>query len=387
MRTKVKLASRTALAPIERKSDDGSAGLLQVTTDLMTAFEEFKRKNDEKVQRLERELEAVETALNRSPRGGEVKRDEGDPLEVKAFGAFLRGGEGRVPDAEKKGLVVGDATQGGYLVPTPMANEMLRNLVEFSPVREAARVGSMGSKEILLPRRTGRPTAAWVGETEDRPGTQPAYGQLRIVAHEMACYVDVSQTLLDDSSFSVEQEIAFDLAEEFGRLEGEAFVIGDSVNKPHGFMADETVGHVVTGDAAAITADSLIDLVYAVPAFYRRNAVFMANGQTIAAVRKLKDGQGQYLWRAGIAEGQPDTLLGRPIVEAVDMPDIGAGAFPIVFGDFNQAYRIMDRVGLTIIRDPFTLASKGQVRFHARRRVGGGVAKAEAIRKLKVAAS
>jgi HK97 family phage major capsid protein len=128
-------------------------------------------------------------------------------------------------------------------------------------------------------------------------------------------------------------------------------------------------------------------MMYSLPAYYRNRSSWMMNGTTLATVRKLKDGQGNYLWQPSFQAGQPETLLGRPVVEAVDMPDLASGTFPIAFGDFATAYRIYDRVALSVMRDPYSLATRGLVRFHARRRVGGGVVMGAAIKKLKMATS
>jgi HK97 family phage major capsid protein len=240
---------------------------------------------------------------------------------------------------------------------------------------------------VIIPRRTGRPTGGWVGETESRPATGSTYGQAEIPIDEFACYVDVSNKLLEDAAVDVAAEVAFDVAEEFGRGEGAAFVAGDGAKKPLGFMSDANVSYTAGGDASVILADGLIDLFYALAPFYRQRAVWMLNGSTLAAIRKLKDGIGNYLWMPGLVAGQPETILGRPAVEAVDMPDVAGNAYPVVFGDFSTGFRIYDRVALSLIRDPYTQATVGLTRFHARRRVGGRVVRAEAIRKLKIATS
>ena len=245
---------------------------------------------------------------------------------------------------------------------------------------------------MIVPRRTGRPTAAWVGETETRSATESAYGQVEIPIDEIACYIDVSNKLLEDAAVDVAAEVAFDLAEEFGRAEGEAFISGNGVKKPLGLLNDTGLSYTASGSASVISdtdggANGLIDLFYALAPFYRQRGVFMANGKTIAALRKLKDGQKQYLWQPSIAVGQPETFLGRPIVEAVDLPDIGAGTFPLLFGDFASAFRIYDRTTLSLLRDPYSQATSGLTRFHARRRVGARVVRAEAVRKLEIATS
>jgi HK97 family phage major capsid protein len=150
-------------------------------------------------------------------------------------------------------------------------------------------------------------------------------------------------------------------------------------------MAAESVPETLNGHATNLSADALIKLFYDMPAAYRNRGAWMMSGPTLGVIRTLKDGQGNYIWRPGLAEGAPETILGRPIAEAVDMPAVAANAFPVVFGDFSRAFRIYDRVGLSILRDPYTLATKGMIRFHARRRVGAALVLKEAIRKLKMA--
>jgi len=344
-----------------------------------------------KLEDLEKKLadaqkRADELELKMQRPGATGRKDERKERETKAFGTFLRHGREALGAEEVKALQVSPDTQGGYLAPPEFSTEIDKAIVQFSPVRQAARVGQTMSGSVLIPKRTGAPTASWVSETETRPSAQATYGQTEIPISEAACYVDVSVKLLEDSAVNVEAEVAFDLAEEFGRIEGAAFVSGDGVKKPLGFMADANVASTNGGNATAITADGLIDLFYALAPFYRQRGVWMLNGATLAAIRKLKDGNGQYLWQAGLAAGQPETILGRPAIEAVDMPDVAANAFPVVFGDFASGYRIYDRVSIALLRDPYTVATSGLVRFHARRRVGGAVVRAEAIRKLKIAA-
>mgnify|MGYP001809840520 FL=1 len=194
--------------------------------------------------------------------------------------------------------------------------------------------------------------------------------------------------MLEDSAFDVSSELAFEFSEEFGKAEGAAFVTGNGVLRPMGFMSDTGLSYTPSGSASAITADSLIDLFHAIAPAYRANGVWMMNSTTLAAIRKLKDGTGNYLvLSAGLAGQVTTTLLGRPVVEAPDMADVAGNAYPVVFGDFSQGYRIFDRVALSILRDPYSQATNGMTRFHGRRRVAAGVAKAEAIRKLKIATS
>ncbi|RWP06715.1 phage major capsid protein [Mesorhizobium sp.] len=364
------------------------ADLQKSIDDRLKAVETKTAANDN--TKLVDRLAAVETKLNR-PAIIKGENDNEVTPERKAFKSFLKYGPERMPGEEAKALVVSDDTRGGYLAPAEFQAEVIKNIVLISPVRQAARVGSTASGSVILPKRTGTPTAVWVGETETRTGTESAYGQVEIPVWESAAYVDVSLQLLEDAAVDVESEVAMDLAEEFARLEGVAFVSGDGFKKPTGFMTDAGIPFTVSGSAAVIAdadgqANGLIDLMYALKPAYRANGVWMANGTTIAAIRKMKDGDKNYVWQPSIQAGEPATILGRPIIETPDMPDIAAGTFPIAFGDFNKAYRVYDRVGMSILRDPYSLATTGKVRFHARRRVGGGVTQSEALRKLKVSA-
>lgn len=382
----------TRSAPLETRNEDDAPDLTaatQAVEELRTAVETFQTDTSERVttelRGLTERLDGIETRLNR-PGSTRDNQDDAADIQTRAFTGFIRHGRESLEAEEVRNLRVADDTAGGYLAPDEFTAELIKNLVEISPVRQAARIGSTASGAVILPRRTGTMTAQWVGETETRPKTQPAYGQLEIPVHEMAAYVDVSNRLLEDSAINIASELSMDFAEEFGRLEGVAFVNGDGFKKPVGLMTETTVPEVLNGHATVLQADALIRLMYDLPQFYRGNGAWMLNSSTIAAVRLLKDTSGRYLWQESLAEGQPPTLLGRPVVEAPDMPDIAANSTPIAYGDFQRGYRIYDRVGMSILRDPYSVQTEGLVRFHGRRRVGAGVTLAEAIRKLKIAA-
>lgn len=351
---------------------------------------ELKAANDN-IQSLTKRLEDAETKLARPAIIGKAANDNEPSEERKAFTSYLRHGKEAMQPEEVKSLRVSDDTAGGYLAPSELSTEIIKGIVEMSPIRQAARVGSTSSGEVILPKRTGRPTGKWVGENETRTGTESSYGQVEVPIHEMACYVDVSQRLLEDAAVNVESEVASDLSEEFGRLEALGFSQGDGVKKPVGIMESAGVAYTPTGNGSTLgsaPADTLIDAFYALPAYYRNRGVWMMNSKTIAAVRKLKDGStGAYLWQPGLAQGDPATILGRPLIEDPTMDDIGAAAEPILFGDIASAYRIYDRLAVSIMRDPYSQAANSLVRFHARRRTGGALVLAEAIRKIKCATS
>lgn len=332
--------------------------------------------------------ERIETRLNRPGVALETKAAP-EKIETKAFEIFVRRGREALGPDEVKALVVASDTAGGYLAPEPFTAELLRNLVLFSPIRQAARVSATAQSSVVLPRRVDTLTASWVGETELRPGTEPTYGQLELGIHELACHVDVSNVLLEDAAFDMANELARDFAEEFGRAEGAAFVTGDGVKKPVGLL-NSGIATVKTGNATGLPttnpADPLIDLYHSLPGAYAQSAVWGMNRTTLGLLRKVKDGSGAYLLADPLAAGQPSTILGRPIVELPDMPDVAAGALSVVFGDFASGFRVFDRTQLSILRDPYTVQVQGLVRFHARRRVGGGVVRPDAFRLLKIAA-
>jgi len=373
--------------PLETKDEGGGESEVERAIAALTTTMESK------IGELRAELKTatdradeLETKLARP---GVATASEEATAESKAFASYLRNGD-KMPDEERKALTVANDTSGGYLAPSDFQIEIIKTIVMVSPVRQAARVGSTSAGEVILPKRTGTPSGSWVGETETRSETGSTYGQVEIPVHEMAAYVDVSLKLLEDAAVNIESEVAFDLGEEFGRLEGVALVVGDGVKKPLGIMNNADVPYTFSGNANTLgstPADLLITAMYALKKPYRANGSWMMNGNTLASIRKLKDGQGNYLWQPSYQAGQPETILGRPVIEAPDMADIGAAAEPIIFGDFNRAYRIYDRVGMSVFMDPYTQRTNGKVRFHGRRRVGGGLVLAEALRKIRCATS
>jgi HK97 family phage major capsid protein len=334
-------------------------------------------------------LEKVEAKANRPT--GDIENVDSKVVS-KAFETYVRKGKEALGADEVKSLRVSDDTAGGFLAPAALQTEIDRNVVLFSPVRQVARVLPTGSPEVRWPKRTGGMTAAWVGETQPRPETTVTFGQSRYPVCELAAYVDVSNSMLEDSAFDINSLLSFEFGEEFGYEEGKAFVGGASQLSPAGFMNDTTIGYTPSGGAsnfaASNPADALIDLFHGIKAPYRANAVWGMNTTTLSVVRKFKDGQGRYLVNiAGLDNTPVTTILGRPVVEMPDMPDIAANASPVIFGDFTQGYRIFDRISLSILRDPYTQATNGMTRFHGRRRVAGGVGKSEALRRLKIAVS
>ncbi|MCR5856569.1 phage major capsid protein [Mesorhizobium sp. J428] len=331
-------------------------------------------------------LDKIEAKAKRP--GGSDKQDDPDAEVVrKSFGTYLRLGN-QTPVEDIKALTVSSDPQAGYLAPAEMSTEFIKDLVEFSPIRSYASVRTTGATSVKYPKRTGITNAQWEGELEESEESDISFGLTEVEIHKLTTFVDISNELLADSAGQAEQEVRLALAEDFGQKEAVAFVNGSGVKQPAGLMSDTGILHTVNGHATNLSADKLIDLMYALPAAYRNasGAAWALNGTTLAAVRKLKDGQNNYLWQPSYQVGQPETILGKPVIEMVDMPDIADGAFPIIYGDFS-AYRIVDRLALSVLSDPYTQARKGVTRIHATRRTGGRVLQTARFRKLKTATS
>lgn len=341
-----------------------------------------KTQTDQK--KLSEQLDNLETVLKRPGSGfGTTEID----THVKAFDNYCRKGIDNLEPDEKKALTVSNDSTGGYLAPPEYVRELIKTVTEISPIRSIAKVRSTSARSIQVPKRTGQFAAQWVAESGTRSETTGyQVGLEEIPAHEHYALVDISEQDLEDTVFNLEAEMQSEFAEQFAKAEGSAFVSGDAVGKPEGILTNSSVGEAVSGNGTALTADGLLTLVHSIKSNYGANGRFVFNRSTLAAIRKLKDTAGQYVFQAGMSlqGGVPNTILGYPYVEATDMPDIGANAFPIVFGDFNRAYQIVDRVALAVLRDPFTQATTGNVRYIARRRVGGQVILPEAIVKHKV---
>ncbi|GAB1378672.1 phage major capsid protein [Pararhodobacter aggregans] len=373
---------------MERKGDDEPEALVtkaieDLTKAVETRMAEAEKKADP-APLIER-LDKLETKLNRlNPGEGEAEQKAEATAERKAFAAYLRLGDA-IPETDRKALNQSSDPKGGYLAPAELSSEVIRDLVEFSPIRSVASVRGTGAPSTIYPTRGDLTNARWVGETQGRTGSDITFGQKEVVVKELATYVDISNRLLADAP-QAEAEVRAALAEDFGKKEATAFVWGQGALEPEGFMHNAEIQHTLNGHATNLSADQLITLLYALPATYRNRGAWAMNGTTLGVIRKLKDGQGNFLWQPSYQAGQPETILGRPVVEMVDMPDVAADAFPIIYGDW-QAYRILDRVGLDVLVDPYTQRTNGLTRIHANRRVGGGVLQAARFRKLKMATS
>lgn len=332
-------------------------------------------------------LDKMEAKANRAQGVHIAQRN--DDTEAKAFGSFLRRGVERILPEEVKALTVGTDANGGYLAPQEFGSELIKLLNEYSPLRRYAKVIQISAPSITYPRRVTGTSATWVTETGDRTPTGMTFEQITMTPHELATYTDVSNALLEDNAYNLEGELLGDFAESFAKTEGLAFVKGTGNGQPFGIMSAAGVAEIKTGVAANFPAqnpaDVLIAMYHKIASVFAQSGVWMMNRNTLAVIRTWKDNNGRYLVIDPISEGAPSTLLGRPIVEMVDMDDIGGGKSPILFGDMS-GYRIVDRVGLTTLRDPYSLATNGQIRFHARKRVGADLTHPDRFIKLKCAA-
>ena len=326
-------------------------------------------------------LDKIEAKMSRL---GGAKAEEAPKAEQKAFVAYLRLGNA-TPADEIKALTVSSDTQGGYFAPAEFSSEFIKDLVEISPIRAYASVRSTAAPSVVYPRRTGITNARWKGETQPQEGSEPSFGQAEIAVKEINTFVDISNQLLADSGGQAETEVRLALGEDFGQKEALAFVSGNGVLEPEGVLVAAGIAETANGHATILSADALITLLYAQPATYRNAGAWAMNGTTLATIRRMKDGQGNYLWQPSYQLGQPETVLGRPVVEMPDLPDVAADATPILYGDWS-GYRIVDRIGLSILVNPYLRATEGITRIPATRRVGGGVLQAAKFRKLRMAA-
>lgn len=392
--------------------------------EFMQAFEGFREANDErlgqierritadvlseeKVERIGRALDTQEKRLDalvqkqaRPPLGGQEPGRIGPSEHRSAFEAYVRGGnETELRRLEEKAMSGLTGQDGGFLVPTETEAEIGRRLASVSPIRSIASVRTVSTAVLKKPFAISGAQTGWVGEAAARPQTNaPQLAELTFPTMELYAMPAATAALLDDAAVDIDGWIGEEVEQAFAGQEGAAFVNGDGIAKPRGFMdyptvaeADWTWGSVGTvntggagGFAAAAPGDALIDLVYAVKAGYRQNGSFVMNRRTQSAVRKLKDGDGNYLWAPPAGAGQRATLLGFPVVEAEAMPDIGAGARAIAFGDFGRFYLVVDRQGVRVLRDPYS--AKPYVLFYTTKRVGGGIQDFDAVKLLSFAA-
>lgn len=395
---------------LETKAGAGT-DVAALFAEFSTAFEEFKRTNDQrlgeiekrgtadgllegKLDRLNRVLDGQKAALDRAQAERTRPAIEGktalpDGEYKAAFSSYVKRGE-------EKALQSGVAADGGYVVPAEVEGEIIRLMTHLSPIRAIAGVRQVSGAVYKRPITLSGPATGWVGETATRPTTNaPTLAELSYPTTELYAMPAATTAFLDDAAVDVGQWIADEVNAAFAAQETTAFVSGDGVNKPEGFLNAPKVaeaswswgnlGYLATGQSGALptanASDILIDLVYALKAGYRQNANWVMNRKTQGALRKLKDADGNYLWQPAAAADGKASFMGFPLVEAEDMPNVGANSFSVAFGDFRRGYLIVDRQGVSVLRDPFS--SKPYVLFYTTKRVGGGIADYDAIKLLK----
>lgn len=400
-----------------------------VTTDKLAKIDDALNAAAERQQAIIQRQDAIEKKMNRPDLGG----GDGDKgaLELKAFNAavkanatalgrpvpaeasaeglseykaafdrFLRYGKDELDGAERKALSVGSDPDGGYLVTPDMTGRIVTRMFETSPMRSVANVQVIGTDALEGIQDTDEAdSGGWVSEMGTRSTTDtPQVGTWRIPVHETYAKPKVTQKLIDDANVDVEAWLAGKIADKLTRYENEAFVVGNGVGKPKGIAAYSTAAtadasrswgvfeHVLSGASGAFgasnPADKLFDLLGAMKDAYLANARWMTRREVITAVRKFKEATtNAYMWQPGLQQGQPQTLLGFPVTIAQDMPTLAADSLSMAFGDFREAYQIVDRVGFRTLRDPYS--AKPFVEFYTTRRVGGGAVQFEAVKFIK----
>jgi HK97 family phage major capsid protein len=393
--------------------------------DFMRTFEAFKDANDERLSQLERRSSADIVTTDKVDRlnrtvddtrrivddlalkaarphlGGPAPRSASALQHKAAFDAYVRSGDTtQLRDLEAKALSVGSDPDGGYLVPDELERTVNRGVRNVSPIRAIAQIRRVSGAVYKKPFAITDAAAGWVAETAARPETNaPTLAELAFPTMELYAMPAATSALLDDAAVDIDEWIADEVQGSFAAQEGTAFVTGNGTARPKGFL-DYTkvanaswswgnIGYITTGTAGAFPAsnagDKLIDLIYTVKSGYRGNGTFVFNRATQAVIRKMKDGDGNYLWQPAAKAGDASTLMGFPVAESEDMPNIAADSYSVAFGDFRRGYLIVDRAGIRILRDPYS--SKPYVLFYTTKRVGGGVQDFDAIKLLKFGTS
>lgn len=403
------LNAKPATAPLADPRNDAGVDPLAASFDAILKVEEHDAAIaalNGRVDNVTKDMDQVRTRLDkvaaaaqRPPLAPAAPAEGQKGMRSPAARAFIDGYLRTGRESEVKSFSGVAATDGGYAVPREIDALIGRTLVDISPIRSIANVvqtGSAGYRKLVT---TGGTPSGWVGEIAARPETDtPDFAEIAPPTGELYANPAASQAMLDDAAFDVEAWLADEIAREFARAEGAAFVKGTGVNQPRGFLSGPvtdqadgarafgTLQYVPSGaDGAIADEDRLIDLVHALKPAYRQGASFVLNSTTLAVIRKMKTSDGHFLWQPSLAAGQPATLLGYPVVEAEDMPDLADDSLSIAFGNFREGYLIAERSATTILRDPFT--NKPFVHFYATKRVGGQLMNSEAIKLMRMAAA
>ena len=370
---------RTDKGVLSAEDDATYAGMEKDLSDLTNEIHRMERRDA-----IAAELaKPVSDPLTAKPQGNkaDIKLGRASDAYKEDFGYLLRG-KRMVHNVLSEGV---DAN-GGYLVPEEFERQIIDTLKEENVMRRLCKVISTAS-ERKIPVAATHSTAAWTAENAAFTESNPTFSQKTIDAYKLTDLIKVSIELLDDSAFDLESYIAREFAYAFGTAEEQAFCVGTGTGQPTGLFTTSggTVG-VTAASSTAVTTDEVISLIYALKAPYRKNAKFLMNDATVAALRKLKDTNGSYLWQPSVQAGQPDRLLGYELHTSPYAPTMAAGALSIAFGDF-QNYWIADRTGRTVQRLNELYSTNGQVGFVASERVDGKIILPEGIQLLKMKAS
>ena len=366
-------------------SAEDTATYEKMEADVVSLGKEIDRLERQAVLDLELSKPTSTAITNKPSQHQETEKTGRASSEYKA--AFWKAMKNKNSFDVQNALQVGTDSEGGYLVPDEFERTLVEALQEENLFRQLATIITTSSGDRKIPVVASKGTASWVDEEGTIPESDDAFGQVSIGAYKLATLIKVSEELLSDSVFNLERYIAKEFGRRIGAKEEEAFFVGDGTGKPTGiFHSTGGAGVGVTAaSASAITIDEIMDLFYSLKSPYRKNAAFVTNDATIKAIRKLKDGNGQYLWQPSVTAGQPDTLLNRPVKTSAYVPTIEAAAKTIAFGDFSY-YWLADRQGRSFQRLNELYAATGQVGFKATQRVDGKLILAEAIKVLQMKA-
>lgn len=366
-------------------SAEDTATYEKMEADVVSLGKEIDRLERQAVLDLELSKPTSTAITNKPSQHQETEKTGRASGEYKA--AFWKAMKNKNSFDVQNALQVGTDSEGGYLVPDEFERTLVEALQEENIFRQLATIITTSSGDRKIPVVATKGTASWVDEEGAIPESDDAFGQVSIGAYKLATMIKVSEELLNDSVFNLEQYIAKEFGRRIGAKEEEAFFVGDGTGKPTGiFNATGGAGvGITTASATAVTIDEIMDLFYSLKSPYRKNAVFVTNDATVKSIRKLKDGNGQYLWQPSVTAGQPDTILNRPLKTSAYVPAIAAAAKTIAFGDFSY-YWVADRQGRAFQRLNELYAATGQVGFKATQRVDGKLILAEAVKVLQMKA-
>jgi len=366
-------------------SSEDTATYEKMEADVVSLGKEIDRLERQAVLDLELSKPTSTAITNKPSQHQETEKTGRASNEYKA--AFWKAMKNKNSFDVQNALQVGTDSEGGYLVPDEFERTLVEALQEENIFRQLATIITTSSGDRKIPVVATKGTASWVDEEGAIPESDDAFGQVSIGAYKLATMIKVSEELLNDSVFNLESYIAKEFGRRIGAKEEEAFFVGDGTGKPIGiFNATGGAGvGITTASATAITIDEIMDLFYSLKSPYRKNAVFVTNDATVKSIRKLKDGNGQYLWQPSVTAGQPDTILNRPLKTSAYVPVIAAAAKTIAFGDFSY-YWVADRQGRAFQRLNELYAATGQVGFKATQRVDGKLILAEAVKVLQMKA-